>query len=160
MNDHTILLDIHRGCHQVFARLLDHLESLSGVELHKELEGFGVPTIQLQVHHVIAAERYWFGVLQEKILVDEDQDRYPDVAALKSLREQVAGRSLEILAEASPGFLTTPVQRMTWGDKLKTLVPAHVVTRTQTHYFHHQGQILAMCRLLGKPGGGLDFPLE
>jgi len=30
--------------------------------------------------------------------------------------------------------------------------------RTLTHFFHHQGQIAAMCRLLGKPVSGLDYP--
>ncbi|MBK9305322.1 MAG: hypothetical protein IPM94_16040 [bacterium] len=29
-----------------------------------------------------------------------------------------------------------------------------------THVFHHQGQLTAMCRLLGRPSEGLDYPLD
>ena len=40
------------------------------------------------------------------------------------------------------------------------LAPAHVILRTQTHVFHHMGQLAAMCRLLGHPiPQGMDFPL-
>ncbi len=41
-----------------------------------------------------------------------------------------------------------------------TIFPAHVILRTQTHLFHHMGQITAMCRLLGHPiPPGIDFPV-
>jgi len=50
---------------------------------------------------------------------------------------------------------------MTWGDRDVDLMPAHVVLRTQTHAFQHQGQIAAMARLLGRPIlPGLDFPIR
>jgi uncharacterized damage-inducible protein DinB len=31
--------------------------------------------------------------------------------------------------------------------------------RTMTHIYHHQGQVTAMCRLLGRPVNGLDYPI-
>lgn len=49
---------------------------------------------------------------------------------------------------------------MTWGNREKTLAPQHVVLRVLTHVFHHQGQLAAMCRLLGRPCEGLDYPLD
>jgi uncharacterized damage-inducible protein DinB len=48
---------------------------------------------------------------------------------------------------------------LTWGDRTRELTPAHVFMRTLTHIYQHQGQIVAMCRLLGKPVGGLDYPI-
>jgi uncharacterized damage-inducible protein DinB len=40
-------------------------------------------------------------------------------------------------------------------------VPALIFVRTTVHIYQHQGQVLAMCRLLGRPGpGNLDFPLD
>jgi uncharacterized damage-inducible protein DinB len=33
-----------------------------------------------------------------------------------------------------------------------------VLLRTITHLYHHIGQVSAMCRLLGKPIPGSDFP--
>jgi len=56
--------------------------------------------------------------------------------------------------------LNTRRKMATWGGKELELVPAHVILRTQTHIFQHQGQVAAMCRLLGRPiPTGLDFPL-
>ena len=49
----------------------------------------------------------------------------------------------------------------TWGDRKMRLAPARVIVRTQTHVFQHQGQIAAMCRILGRPiPSGLDFPVK
>jgi hypothetical protein len=36
----------------------------------------------------------------------------------------------------------------------------HVILRTQTHLYRHQGQVVAMSRLMGRQKGGLDFPLD
>ena len=55
--------------------------------------------------------------------------------------------------------LDTARPMITWGNKEKVLRPVHVIERTQMHIYHHQGQILAMCRAFGKPGGGVDYPI-
>jgi uncharacterized damage-inducible protein DinB len=160
MNGPESLVEFHRRCHQSFSRLLDHGESLTEEELHRKLEGFGYPTVQLQIHHVIAAERYWLGVLQGRIDVDEDEDQYPDISRLKRFREETAGECERYLRGSSSAELSEPRELITWGGQRKVLVPAHVMIRTQVHIFHHQGQILAMCRLLGKPANGFDYPME
>lgn len=160
MNEPEALLEFHRRCHRSFARLLDHGESLTEEELHRKLDGFGYSTVQLQVHHIIAAERYWLGVLQGRMDVDEDEDRYPDISSLRRFRESVAGECERLLRDSSSAELSEPREMMTWGGKKKVLVPAHVIIRTQVHIYHHQGQILAMCRLLGKPANGFDYPIE
>lgn len=60
---------------------------------------------------------------------------------------------------ASDDELNTRRAMTTWGDKVKTLTPAHVILRTQTHAYQHQGQVAALCRLMGKPvPRGLDYP--
>ena len=43
----------------------------------------------------------------------------------------------------------------------RLLRPADVVMRVVTHLFSHQGQILAMCRSLGRPNAthDVDYPL-
>jgi hypothetical protein len=48
----------------------------------------------------------------------------------------------------------------TYGGRELDVVPAHVLLRTQTHAYQHQGEIASMSRLLGQPfPAGLDFPL-
>lgn len=154
------LIDAHERAHRTLAALLAHCRGLDHDELHRELTGFGYATVQLQVHHVIGAERYWIGVLQGRIDAEEDAPDYPTVESLERYREQVFTATEEYLRSASAGELNTARPVMTWTGRERVLIPAHVVLRTVTHVYHHHGQVAAMCRLLGKPHQGLDYPVE
>jgi len=154
------LLDLHERTHRSFGKLLDHCAGFSAEELSRELDGFGYPTILLQLHHAIGAERYWVGVLRGQMLVEEDETDGASIEALCAFRERVAADTVAWLQAADAAELNTPRTMTTWGDKVHDLVPAHVLLRPLTHVFQHQGQIAAMCRLLGRPiPPGLDFPL-
>ena len=154
------LLDVHTRSHQSLVKLMDHCEGFSDAELARELEGFGYPSIAHQLHHLIGAEQYWVGVLNGQMLIDEDPANMASVSALRAFRETVAGATSKYLRGASEPELNTARTMTTWGGHERELAPAHVIMRTQTHIFQHQGQIAAMCRLLGKPiPPGLDFPL-
>ena len=154
------LLDLHERTHRGLAALLDHCRGFTAEELHRELPGFGYPTVQLQLHHVIGAQRYWIGVLQGRIDADEDAPDFPTIEALERFREQVFAATEAYLRGVSAEELATARPMMTWGNREKTLAPQHVVLRVLTHVFHHQGQLTAMCRLLGRPCEGLDYPLD
>jgi uncharacterized damage-inducible protein DinB len=153
------LLDIHERAHRNLTALLAHCRGLELEEMHRALTGFGYPSVQLQLHHAIGAEKYWIGVLNGRVDADDDSPDYPTISSLEVYRESVFAASEAYLRDASAGELNTAHPMMTWGDKERVLTPAHVVMRTVTHLYHHQGQILAMCRLMGKPCSGLDFPL-
>ena len=154
------LLDIHHRAHQSLIKLLAHCASLTADEMNREMEAFGDPTVQLQLHHVITAERYWIGVLQGRMDVDEDQAEYPTIDSLEELRQTVFAIGEEYLRGASEAELNTPRPMITWGNKERVLIPAHVVIRTQMHIYHHLGKVGAMCRLMGKPiPPGMDYPI-
>ena len=159
MHTSVALLDLHERAHRNLTVLLGHCRGLSGAELNRELPGFGYPTVRLQLHHAIGAERYWIGVLQGRIEVDEDDPAYPTVASLGACRGAVFAATEAYLRTASIEELNIARAMMTWGNRERVLVPAQVVIRTQTHLYHHQGQVTAMCRLLGKPCSGLDYPI-
>ncbi len=159
MHTSEALLDLHERAHRSLTALLAHCRGLSAEELNRELPGFGYPTVRLQLHHAIGAEKYWIGVLQGRIDVDEDDPAYPTVASLEANREAAFAATGAYLRAVSTQEMNTPRAMMTWGNRERVLVPAQVVIRTQTHLYHHQGQITAMCRLLGKPCSGLDYPL-
>jgi len=38
-----------------------------------------------------------------------------------------------------------------------TATPAHVIHHVLTHAFHHKGQIVSMCRMLGYPAPETDL---
>lgn len=154
------LLDIHGRAHQSLAKLLDHLETMDVELLDKPLDGFGYSTIREQVHHQLGAERYWVSVLRGAMNADEDLDAYPTIASLRELQVSVAAETRAWLASVTSDALSSPAQLDTWSEKQVSLVPAHVLLRTQTHIFHHLGQVVAMCRLLGSPINGLDFPVR
>lgn len=154
------LLDVHRRTHSSLARLLDHCAGFSPEELNRELDGFGYPSLVLQLHHVLGAERYWIGVLQGLMLVDEPEEEKASIDALRDLCERVAETTRGYLAGASESELRTRREVNAWGPRRVAVTPMHVILRTQTHVYQHQGQVAAMCRLLGRPiPSGLDYPM-
>jgi uncharacterized damage-inducible protein DinB len=139
--------------------LLVHCQSFSSEYLNREFEGFGYPSIKLQLHHAIAGQKYWIGVLQGRMDVDEDPDAHFTMDDMMVYRESVRHSMERYLSAASTEELISARPMTTWGNIEKVLIPAHVVIRTLTHMYHHQGQVAAMCRLLGKPiEPGMDYP--
>lgn len=155
------LLDVHARTHRCLVRLLAHCAGFEDDALRSELDGFGYPTILLQLRHVIGAERYWIGVLQGRMLVDEDEADRASIAALSAFRERTAATTVAWLRAEGDAGVGAARRVTTWGGREAVVTPAHVLLRTQTHVFQHQGQVAAMCRLLGRPiPAGLDFPLQ
>lgn len=153
------LLDLHARGHSSLRRLIEHCGAFRPDELHRELEGFGYPSIQRQLAHVIGAEHYWIGVLHGVVDAEDRDALYPTTAALEAWRVEVAARTTAYLETASTDELDAPRPLTTWGGRVQVLVPARVVLRTFAHLYQHQGQVVAQCRLLGRPASGLDFPL-
>ena len=153
------LEDLDRRAHACLAALLDHCRGFTPGELNRELDGFGYPTGRLQLHHVSGAQEDWLGVLQGRVEADFDDAAYPGIDELEALRARTADLTAAYLRATDEATLNAAVDLPTWGGRIRTLVPAQVVLRTITHIFHHQGQVAAMCRLLGRPVEGLDWPL-
>lgn len=153
------LQDLHRRAHVNFEALIDHCRNLDEDEFDCEFEALGNATIRLAIHHMIGAEKYWIGVLQGRIDADDDASEYPTIESLSAYREEVFASTDAYLSGSDLEELNTARPMTTWGNAEKLLTPAHVVIRTQTHLYHHQGQVTAMCRQLGKPCQGLDFPI-
>lgn len=154
------LLDLHRRSQHSLRSLMDQARELPESELDREHEGFGYPTVRLQLHHLIGAQEYWFGVLQGRVEADEDPDAYPTLAELAAFRDRVAAAGEEYLTTTPKETLNRSREFATWGGRTKALRPAHVVLRTITHLYHHLGQIQAICRLAGVRTRFVDFPVE
>lgn len=85
----------------------------------------------------------------------------PDVAAIEAFREGTASVTRSYLERASESELNSPREMISDPGKTRVLRPADVIMRVVTHIFNHQGQVLAMCRTLGKPNDrrDLDYPI-
>ncbi len=160
MNTQEFLLDLHARTHRSFEGLLKHCRQFSDDELNREVEEYGIPSMRLQLHHMIEAERYWLGVIEGRIDVDENADSFPTVASLEKYREEVLDLTRTHINNASESDLDTARMMITWQKKEVMLAPVHVITRTQVHIYQHQGQVIAMCRLFGKPCSGLDYTIK
>ncbi len=161
MNTASMLREFHARTHRSLQQLMIHCRELDDGDLNCELEDFAYPTVRLQLHHEIGAEKYWIGVLNGVVEADFDTDATPDIASLETYRVEVAAAMEAYLRNVDPEILDQPRTMATWGGRDQELVPTWVVMRVLTHYFNHQGQIQAMLRRLGKPApAGLDFPLE
>ena len=154
------LLDIHERTHRSIQSLLEHCATFPEEDLHRSVEGFSYPTIVSQLHHLLGAERYWFGVLRGEIQVDDDAAGHQTIDALRTLRHDVAKATAAYLHSATDQQLSSPCKVTKWNGETVDVVPAHVLLRTQTHVFQHHGEIASMSRLLGcRFPQGLDFPL-
>lgn len=160
MHTRASLLDIHDRTHRGLAVLIDHCRQLTHVQLCQDLDGFGYPSIQQQICHIVGAEMYWVGVLCGRMDTEELAAGDPGLTAMSNFREDAFGRTEAYLHSVTDDDLNTAREFVTWADNTKLLVPAQVILRTQTHVFQHQGQITAMCRHHGAPVNGIDYSHE
>ncbi|MCC7123643.1 MAG: DinB family protein [Acidobacteria bacterium] len=158
----AVLTDIHARAHESFRRLIAYCGTLPGPNLVTPVPGFGFPTILKQFEHTIAAELYWQTVL---IRGYHEEATLPDVstlAAIEAFRQHVAATTRTYLSGASEAELNTCREMTSDPGITRVLKPADVILRIVTHVFNHQGQILAMCRVLGKPNEtvDVDYPID
>jgi uncharacterized damage-inducible protein DinB len=162
MYDADTLLDIHTRAHESLRRLIVFCGNLTDDDLRWPLAGFGFPTILRQLEHTIGAELYWQTVLMRGYTEEATLPSLPDVAALEAFRQQTASTTRSYLDRASEAELNSTRQMISDPGQTRMLRPADVIMRVVTHIFNHQGQVLAMCRAIGKANDkyDLDYPVD
>lgn len=156
------LLDIHARAHESLRRLIVLCGTLTDDELRRPLTGFGFPTVFRQLEHTIGAEVYWQTVVTRGYTEEATLPDLPDVAAMESFRQHTASVTRSYLDSASEAELNSERQMISDPGQTRRLRPADVIMRVVTHIFNHQGQVLAMCRTMGKPNNkyDLDYPVD
>jgi len=157
-----ILLDIHARAHESLRRLIELCGTLTDDELRQPISGFGFPTVLGQLQHTIGAELYWQIVLIRGYDTEATLPDLSNLAAIEAFRQQTASTTRGYLDRAGVAELNTPRSMISDPGETRVLRPADVILRVVTHVFNHQGQILAMCRTLGKPNEtiDLDYPVD
>lgn len=154
--------------------LLAHCRQLTHEELHRELPGIGFPSVQKQLFHMINAEQYWLMVLTGRFADGEtftEQEQFDwtianfdSIEPLEDYRSRVALVTKDFIQQSTPASLLTAIEMFCDPGIKEIQVPAHVLMRVATHYYHHRGLTAAMCRMLGYPVPGayafLDYPLK
>jgi uncharacterized damage-inducible protein DinB len=162
MYDRDALLDIHGRAHESLRRLITFCGTLTTDKLHQSLSGFGFPTILRQLEHTIGAEGYWQTVVTRGYSEEATLPALPDLAAIEAFREHTASATRAYLEGATEAELNTPRLMISDPGQTRLLRPADVILRVVTHIFNHQGQVLAVCRSMGKPNDtvDLDYPVD
>ena len=110
MHTPEALLEIHALTHRSLDKLFRHCAQLSADELARELPGFGFPSVQRQLFHIVNCEDWWAGgVSGESQALALWQD-YPHLPLLEAYRAQVAAMTRGYLQRVSPEELNTPRQ--------------------------------------------------
>lgn len=155
------LRDVHTRAHESLRRLIVFCGNLTEEELRRPIRGFGIPTVLDQLEHTIGAEVYWQTVVTRGYTEEAMRPNLPDVPAIEEYRRQTASVTRLYLDRASETELNSRRQMISDPGKSRVLRPADVIMRVVTHIFNHQGQVLAMCRAIGKPNEthDLDYPV-
>ena len=147
----------HDWTHASLTVLLNHLSTIPATEYGKEVPGFGFRTIRAQVVHIFNCEGFWIQTLQAIPFDDQDPANWPTVSDARLLQSQVSMRTLNYLSRLSEQDLIAPTElRFPDGD-VAVRTPALILHHVLTHAFHHKGQIVSMCRILGYPAQDTDL---
>ena len=162
MYNAACLLDIHARAHESLRRLIVSCGELTDDELRRPVSGFGFPTVLRQLEHTIGAEVYWQTVLIRGYTEEATPPDVPDLAAIEAFRDRTETVTRSYLETATDSEVNARRTMISDPGRTRELRPADVILRVVTHNFNHQGQVLAMCRAMGKPNRryDLDYPVD
>jgi uncharacterized damage-inducible protein DinB len=148
---------LHTWTHLCLDRALDHLATIPADAYVKDVPGFGSPNLRAQVIHNLNCEAFWIHTLQGLPYTDEEPARFPTVADARTFESRVTAQTLDYLSRLTEQQLNTPTALHFPGGDTATRTPALILHHMLTHAFHHKGQIVAMCRILGHPAPDTDL---
>jgi uncharacterized damage-inducible protein DinB len=147
----------HGWTHSSFGLVLDHLATIPTADYAKDLPAFGYPTLREQVVHVLNCEGFWIHVLQGLGYVDRKPSECPAVSDARQLEQEVMRGTHAYLSGLTDQQLNNNTELHFPDGDTAVRTPALILHHVLTHAFHHKGQIVAMCRLLGHPAPDTDL---
>ncbi len=151
------LKSFHSRAHSSLDVLLTHLRTMPADLLLAELSGFARANIRDQMFHTIANEIFWMHGLQLLPIPHLSAGDYTTVETLAELQRRAMAETLEYLDRLSEPELNQDLLRVPEGWVGPPRSPAFILHHVLTHAFHHKGQVVAMCRLLGHPAPDTDY---
>jgi uncharacterized damage-inducible protein DinB len=149
--------DFHRWTHASLNLLLGHLSTVPSNDYVKELPGFGFNTLQKQLIHIFNCEGLWIATLQGLPYIDRGPAEFPGLADAGLFQQDVSQRTKAYLSSLSGQQLNTDTELHFPDGEVTVRTPALILHHVLTHAFHHKGQIVSMCRVLGYPAPDTDL---
>jgi len=148
---------LHGWTHERVELLIEHANTLTATEFVQELPGFGYSSVRDQLMHMLGAEERWVLRLQNLPIEAWPAADYATVDPFRRARSRVMRATVAYLEALPEADLNRPLSRRpaAWIGELRS--PAFILHHVLTHAFHHKGQVVAMCRLLGHPAPDTDL---
>jgi len=148
--------------------LFNYLEEIPLQKLHSTVPNFGSGSIIKTHIHVADCYRFWLGSFafgQKRAdfsFASDDEKEHADVQMVQdrfAIADEVVDRFLD---EFNSRWFENIANEVKWQQEPWSTTPLWLLTHTQTHEFHHKGQIVSMTRQLGytPPNTDLDFNLS
>lgn len=147
----------HHWTHSTLGLVLDHLATIPAGDYTKEVPGFGFPTLRHQVLHILNCEGFWVHNLQGLSYGDQAISECPSISDARAFEQEICEQTLAYLSRLSDQQLNADTELRFSDADHAVRTPALVLHHMLTHAFHHKGQIVAMCRLLGHPAPDTDL---
>jgi uncharacterized damage-inducible protein DinB len=147
----------HGWTHASLNLVLDHLSAMPADDYVTEVSGFGFPTLRQQAIHIFNCEAFWVHTLQGSWYTDRTVEDCPDLADVRRLQTEVSQSTHAYLSALSNQQLNANTELHFSDGDVAVRTPALILHHVLTHAFHHKGQIVAMCRVLGRPARDTDL---
>jgi uncharacterized damage-inducible protein DinB len=149
--------ELHARTHECLDILLQHVSAVQTEMLRTKLAGFGIPTIWLQLTHILEVEEGWVLNLQDQPRSLWREGDCATMATLRQAKERVRDATRTYLGSLNETELNAQLAKRPkeWAGELRS--PAFILLHVVTHTFHHKGQIVSMLRTIGYPAPDTDL---
>jgi uncharacterized damage-inducible protein DinB len=129
--------------------VLNFIETEVGNDLNTRVPAFENKTIRYLLVHTFNTYFQWLAYFALKRPFDLINDQ--DFTTINQIRELYikADDMMSIFLENFGGQMEIPLNNTLSRNRQVSATPLQLFTHVLTHEFHHKGQILTMCRLLG-----------
>ena len=147
----------HSWTHSCITVVLDHLSTIPTGNYTSEVPGFGFPTLREQVIHIFNCEGFWVHALQGLTYRDRNPAGCSSVTDARLLQREIGEQTRVYVSGLTDEQISSNTELRYPDGELAVRTPAFVIHHVLTHAFHHKGQIVAMCRVLGHPAPDTDL---
>ena len=135
------------------------IETRLGADLNTPVAAFDDKSIRHLLEHTASCYLNWLAYFALQQPAGSIKDRgFTTMPQIRQLYRQVDDTVAEFL-EKFKETIDLPIKGVHNACGQVIATPLEVLTHVMTHEFHHKGQILSMCRLLGCPPPDTDISL-
>ena len=137
--------------------VFEFIDTRVGKDLNTAVAAFEDKTIRYLLVHTANTYVHWlhnFALQKQAEFADDREFTY--IEGIKKLYED-ADKVMDTFLAVFSGRLDEVIGGTLSGNRVVRATPLQLFTHVITHEFHHKGQIMTMCRLLGYPPPDTDI---